>query len=108
MSIREINVDELAARLDGAGAPLVDVRQPGEYALGHVPSAVLMPLAEVPDRVAELAADREVYVICGSGGRSMRACEYLAQQGIDAVNVAGGTRAWIDSRRGVVAGDRPS
>ena len=46
MPIREITVDELAARLED-GAALVDVRQPDEYALGHVASAVLIPLASL-------------------------------------------------------------
>lgn len=104
MPIREITVDELAVRLESSGVALVDVRQPGEYALGHVPSAVLMPLGEVPDRVPELQAAGELYLICGSGGRSRRACELLAGHGIEATNVAGGVMAWLDSGRAVVDG----
>lgn len=107
MSIREVNADELA-ELVGAGARLVDVRQPDEYEAGHVPGAVLVPLAAVPDRLDAFAADATNYVICYSGGRSMRVCEFLAAQGYDAVNVAGGTSGWVSSGRLVVRGDRPS
>jgi rhodanese-related sulfurtransferase len=98
MAIPEISVDDLAEQL-AAGARLVDVREPGEYAAGHVPGAVLVPLATVPDNVDAFRGDGPVYVICRSGGRSMKACEYVAAQGLEPVNVAGGTLAWIDSGR---------
>ena len=82
---------ELAERLD-ASAVVVDVRQPDEYLSGHVPGAVLIPLNDVPDRYGELPTDREVLVVCRSGGRSYVASEFLAANGVQAVNVAGGTR----------------
>ena len=63
------------------------------------PGAVLVPLATVPDNVDAFRGDGPVYVICRSGGRSMKACEYVAAQGLEPVNVAGGTLAWIDSGR---------
>ncbi len=103
MSVSEISVDELAARLE-AGAFVLDVRQPDEYVAGHVPGACLIPLGEVPDRLGELPADQELLVICRSGGRSFTAAEFLEQQHIRAVNVAGGTLAWIESGREVVTG----
>jgi rhodanese-related sulfurtransferase len=61
----------------------------------------------VPDHVAAFEGSGPAYVICKSGGRSMRACEFLAQQGIEAINVAGGTMGWINSGRPVVAGSLP-
>jgi rhodanese-related sulfurtransferase len=64
----------------------------------------LVPLSEVPERVDAFRGEGPVYVICRSGGRSMKACEFLAHQGIGAVNVAGGTLAWIDSGRAVDEG----
>jgi rhodanese-related sulfurtransferase len=97
MAIHEITVDELAELLPSAR--LVDVRQPEEYADAHVPGAVLVPLAEVPDHLDAFEGDGPAYVICKSGARSMRACEFLAEQGIEAVNVAGGTTAWLLSGR---------
>ena len=89
------------------GVRLVDVRQPDEYAEGHVPGAVLIPLADVPDRVDEFAGDGPVYVVCRSGGRSASAVTFLRAQGLDAINVAGGTMAWIEAGNAVVSGDSP-
>lgn len=100
MAISEITVDELAERL-AAGSRLVDVREPVEYAEGHVPGAVLVPLATVPDNVDRFRGDDPTLVICKSGGRSLRACEFLADRGVEVVNVAGGTLAWQMSGREV-------
>jgi rhodanese-related sulfurtransferase len=106
VAIVEIDTDALAAHLPGA--TLVDVRQPDEYRAGHVPGAALIPLAELPDRVTEVPKGSTVYLICAVGGRSKRAAEWLAGQDYDVVNVAGGTKAWIDAGRPVVTGDAPS
>ncbi len=105
--VQEIDVDQLAARL-AEGARLVDVREPDEYTAGHVPGAVLVPLGTVPEQLGAFAGDGPTYVICRSGGRSMRAAEYVVEQGLDAVNVAGGTMAWITSGRETAGGDQPS
>lgn len=102
----EIDVDELASRLD-SGVVVIDVRETDEYVEGHVPGARLVPLSELQDRVADVPTDVPVLVICKSGGRSARACEFLAPQGRDVTNVAGGTMAWIDSGRPVVTGSEP-
>jgi rhodanese-related sulfurtransferase len=107
MSIPEISVSELADRLAG-GALVVDVRQLDEYVSGHVPGAVLVPLDEVPERFGELPTDTEVLVVCRTGGRSLVASEFLLANGVQAVNIAGGTLAWIESGREVVEGERPS
>ena len=107
MQVQEISVAELAERLD-ASAVVVDVRQPDEYLSGHVPGAVLIPLNDVPERFGELPTDREVLVVCRSGGRSYVASEFLVANGVRAVNVAGGTLAWIESGREVVEGESPS
>jgi rhodanese-related sulfurtransferase len=107
MTIREVGADELAAAL-ASGARLIDVREPNEYVAGHVPGAVLVPLGSVPDHVDAFRGDGPTYVICRSGARSMRACEHVSEHGIEAVNVAGGTLAWIDSGRDVVEGDQPA
>src|SRR5687767_2231462 len=98
-----IDIDELAARLD-AGAPLVDVRQPDEYEQFHVPQARLIPLMELPDRLDEVPTDTTVYVICAVGARSARAVQFLNARGYDTVNVAGGSRAWLEAGRPVEQG----
>jgi rhodanese-related sulfurtransferase len=107
MAVSEISVDELEAALH-AGGRLVDVREPDEYDEAHVPGAVLVPLGSVPDALHHFAADQPTYVICKSGGRSMRACEFLDDQGHLVVNVAGGTMAWVASGRATASGDRPA
>lgn len=94
--IPEIDVTELAARR-ADGAPLIDVREDDEYAASRVPGAHHIPLGEIVERVDEVPADGTVYVICARGGRSAKAVEHYRAQGIDAVNVAGGTLAWIDA-----------
>jgi rhodanese-related sulfurtransferase len=104
MAIPEITVDELARRIGGGNVVLFDVRNPDEYVSAHVGGAVLVPLHEVPDRVGEFPASGEVLVICKSGGRSGQAVEFLREQGVDAINIAGGTMAWIQAGHPVETG----
>lgn len=104
--VPEVDVDRLdVAR--GEGVPVIDVRQPDEYDAAHVPGARLIPLAEVAARLREVPSDGTVYVICQTGARSARATDFLRRQGIDAHNVAGGTKAWIESGRTVARGPQP-
>lgn len=106
MDVPEIDVQALADQ-QAAGAPVFDVRQPDEYAEVHVPGAVLVPLADVPERVDDFPTDRPVYVICRSGARSARAVEFLRGNGVDATNVAGGTLAWLDAGLPSTSGSEP-
>ena len=103
----EIDVERLAELRD-EGAWVLDVRQPDEYEAGHVPGAHLIPLGELAARHTEVPADQEVYVVCEGGGRSAAATEALNGAGYRAVNVAGGTRGWIDAGNPVVTGPGPS
>ena len=77
-----------------ADAYLLDVREQDEWAAGHAPTAVHLPLSELIARLDEVPADREVHVICKVGGRSAQAVQFLNAQGRDTVNVAGGMLAW--------------
>jgi rhodanese-related sulfurtransferase len=90
-TVAEITVDELAKL--GAQARVVDVREPHEWADGHIAHAVLVPLATVPDHL-DAFDGAPTYVICHAGGRSARACEFVGRHGIEAVNVVGGMAAW--------------
>lgn len=106
--IPTVAVADLAASLAAQPTTLVvDVREPHEYATGHVPGALSMPLATVPVRHHELPRDRTVHLICQAGGRSAQAATWLAGQGYQVANVTGGTGAWISQGHGVVAGNRP-
>jgi rhodanese-related sulfurtransferase len=104
--IAEIHVDELAG-LRASGVVVIDVRMPDEYQEAHVPGATLVPLPELTERLDEVPTDTTTYVVCRSGARSMKACELLAAQGRDVVNVAGGTLAWIEAGHPVATGAEP-
>jgi rhodanese-related sulfurtransferase len=76
---------------------VIDVRTPGEYASGHLPGAVNIPLDSIGQALAEIrhAAERgEVLVVCASGARSENACAQLAEEGIPTATLSGGTGAW--------------
>jgi rhodanese-related sulfurtransferase len=105
--ISEIEVAELAKRV-AAGALVLDVRTPDEYAAGHVPGAVSVPLDTIADNFHLFSEDDKTYLICQGGGRSMKACEMAADEGLDVVNVAGGTGAWIAGGHDYVTGDQPT
>ena len=103
--IAEISVTELE-KLIAAGSLVIDVRETDEFAAGHVPTAISIPLSTLQDRVDEFRHQGTVYVICQVGGRSMRACQYLADFDIvNLVNIAGGTTGWIALGNDVVAGE---
>ncbi|MGB0112521.1 MAG: rhodanese-like domain-containing protein [Ilumatobacteraceae bacterium] len=101
MSISEISVQDLAAL--GPAARIVDVREPDEWEAGHIPHATHVQLGTVPDNVEQFDGS-PTYVICLAGGRSQRACEFVAERGGDVVNVAGGMRAWSEAGFDVVPG----
>jgi rhodanese-related sulfurtransferase len=102
----EINIDQLAEAVRD-GAAVVDVREPGEYLASHVPGAVLIPMGQLPSRMAELDRDAPVYVVCASGNRSAAMTDFLRVAGFDAYSVAGGTSGWARSGRPVVGGPDP-
>lgn len=91
----EVTVAELAAILAAdPSTTVIDVRNPEEYAAGHVPGAVLVPMHTVPVRLQDIPSDRTVYLVCAVGGRSGQVAAWLEPQGYDVVNVLGGTQAW--------------
>jgi len=92
--VPEVDVDDLQERL-ASGAALLDVREPDEVDEVRVPGGIRIPLQSVPDRLDEIPSAGPLYVICAVGGRSRAAAEFLRANGIDAVNVAGGTSAWV-------------
>ncbi len=96
--MRETTVDRLAAALDRDGI-VVDVREPAEFREGHVPGATNIPMGQLTARLGEINPNRAVHVVCASGNRSSAMADVLTANGFDAVNVAGGTSAWIRSGR---------
>ena len=74
---------------------LLDVREEWEIAIASISTAILIPMMEIPSRLAELDKKRPVAVICHSGGRSGRVADFLSQQGFARVaNIVGGIDAW--------------
>ena len=94
--VPEVDVATLA-RARETGAVLLDVRRQEEWEEFRAPGAVLIPLAELAERVEEVPEGQTVYVICRTGSRSAKGAAYLRSLGIDAVNVAGGSLAWVDA-----------
>ncbi|MFM7060641.1 MAG: rhodanese-like domain-containing protein [Actinomycetes bacterium] len=101
-AIPEITVDEVRDDL-----VLLDVREADEWAAGRAPGAIHLPLSELAGANLEVEPGATVQVICKVGGRSAKATAFLRDQGIDAVNVAGGMLAWAASGRDVIADDGP-
>ena len=97
-------IPQEAAGLQDQGAVLVDVREDDEWAVGHAPEAVHVPLAEVSDAASRFDG-QQVLTVCRSGGRSAKAAELLAAAGIDVRNVAGGMTAWAELDLPVVRDD---
>lgn len=97
-TIPEVSVAEVPA-----DAVLLDVREDNEWAAGHAPGAVHVPMTVLAERLADIPEGDPVYVICRSGGRSARVTAYLNQQGWDSVNVAGGMGGWAAAGRPMVA-----
>lgn len=112
--VPQADVRQLAAATQSVRSPevvVLDVREPYEYASGHVPGAVSLPMHLVPLRLDDIPKGRPVYVICATGNRSWQVAHYLGQHGFEALNVNGGTYAWQSagypmetSRREVGAG----
>jgi rhodanese-related sulfurtransferase len=101
-----LDPDQARARLHDL--TVIDVRTPGEYASGHLPGALNVPLDLMGRALPEIrqAADRgDVLVVCASGARSQSACTLLAEQGVRTATLAGGTHAWAAAGHGL---DRPA
>ncbi|MFM9589366.1 rhodanese-like domain-containing protein [Streptomyces scabiei] len=93
--ITPLSADQVHTRLHEL--TVIDVRTPGEYAAGHLPGAHNIPLDRLDAALPAVraAADRgDLLVVCASGARSDRACRRLAEQGISAATLTGGTTAW--------------
>ena len=95
--VPEITVQELKKRLDnGENLSVLDVREPHEYEVANI-GARLIPLNELPERLAELDRDVPLAVHCKTGGRSARAVKLLQETGFqNAFNVEGGITAWSE------------
>ncbi|HEV7839141.1 MAG TPA: molybdopterin-synthase adenylyltransferase MoeB [Gemmatimonadaceae bacterium] len=97
-AIKEIQPSQLASRLkEGEQLEIIDVREPYEWEIGHIPGARLVPLASIAEEIPRLDKRRETILYCKVGARSMFAAQQLADAGVsDVRNLAGGILRWID------------
>ncbi|WP_336785415.1 rhodanese-like domain-containing protein [Paenibacillus sp. MMO-177] len=92
---KTISPAEVAEKLkQGETLYMVDVREPNEWAAGHVEGAKHIPLGQLGERLHELDPSAEIIMICRSGNRSGLACELLSEKGFNVVNMTGGLNAW--------------
>lgn len=91
----EISSTELKAQLAAPAPPVVlDVRERWEQDIARLPGTLDIPMSDVPSRLAELPKDRDIVVMCRSGGRSSKVAEYLHRMGYRASNLTGGILGW--------------
>ena len=99
-----ISVAEAAAKRD-AGALILDVREPSEWAAGHVQGATLIPLGSLASRVSEVPKDKDVVVVCRTGVRSAQGRDILQKAGFTRVtSMVGGLTAWQNQGLTLVKG----
>jgi rhodanese-related sulfurtransferase len=94
--MNEIDAKSLELKLSGPGAPLVlDVRNPPEVqAEGAIAGALLIPMDQLPARLADVPKDREIVAVCKRGMRSFNAANWLRAQGRNAISLQGGMDQW--------------
>jgi rhodanese-related sulfurtransferase len=99
--MKSISAPELAAWLADASRLkplLLDVREPWEYQRARIPGAQLVPMRELPARLAEIDPEKDVVAICHHGGRSAQVAFFLEKNGYGKVhNLVGGVDAWSRS-----------
>jgi rhodanese-related sulfurtransferase len=96
---KRIDVATARQMMEAGGIRIIDVREPNEYAQGHVPNAELIPLGQILAKPQDhIRTDEKTIFICGVGQRSAVAAEMAAAIGAtDIYNMEGGTQAWIEN-----------
>jgi rhodanese-related sulfurtransferase len=84
------------------GAIVLDVREDDEWEAGHIAGSTHVPLSELPGRIGDIPVTDPLVVVCRVGGRSAQVTAWLAGQGRDAANLAGGLEAWTQAGRPLV------
>ncbi len=104
-----VDVSEVSADPAQREVVLLDVREPEEWAAGHIDGALHVPMNSVPQRMQHdpgpLTPDATIIVVCKVGGRSAQVTAWLRHHGYDASNLEGGMLAWAAAKRPMSATD---
>jgi len=73
---------------------LLDCREPWEFETARIEGAVLIPMQQIPQKLAEIPKDQPVVVYCHAGIRSFNAASWLKRQGVNALSMSGGIDLW--------------
>lgn len=93
---KKISAEEAKKMMDEGGVRIIDVREPSEYADGHVPGAELLPLGDIKSGQLSTIGDKDEVILlyCRSGNRSGQAASYLVDQGYTNIYDFGGIVDW--------------
>ncbi len=101
----DLNIETFQSQFESGASgafQFVDVREQDEYAEGHIPGAVNIPLTEFMARVDEVSEDEPVVLVCNTGVRSSQAALFLVSMGYeDIYNLDDGTKGWIKQGRAI-------
>lgn len=98
-----LTVDDLRRRIsERERLQLIDVRSPGEFAAGHIPGAVNIPMEQAEARLADMSRHEPVVLVCQSGNRAGMTCEWLSKEHPEVLVLEGGTHAWVEAGEPVV------
>jgi rhodanese-related sulfurtransferase len=93
--MQRFSATQLDAYLQRKRPRLIDVREPWEFDICHLPDSELVPMAQIPARLPLFHESNEYVIICHHGIRSLQVCQFLAHHGINnTINLDGGVDAW--------------
>ena len=93
--IPELTPERLSERLaEDAPPALIDVREPWETAICHIPGSLFIPMAQIPGALAQLQSVSEAVIVCHHGVRSAQVAAWLETQGVRALSLAEGVEGW--------------
>ncbi|MBU2661442.1 rhodanese-like domain-containing protein [Bacillus cabrialesii] len=94
--VNQITTADLKSELENKGKQFIDVRTPYEFRTRHIQGFKNIPLSNLPRQTNQLSKDREIFVICQSGMRSLKASKVLKKQGFKNItNIKGGMNTWL-------------
>ena len=103
--VPQIEIDASRRWIEDRSPVILDVREPDEYAAGHLPGALSLPQSEVALHLDDLDRNRPYLVACAGGVRSLRVTHYLHWAGFDVTSLDGGTAAWAEAGLPIEGGD---